>query len=118
MVSRLEVNHYIVCENNENLELIFDVVAVVNSDADIIDKCQFYTKGCILGNKDDFLGGYDGHEGHKTNMSCRFLSYIDPKFLRPVYFDNLPNALESVQSGSHWAVMEFRQSIYIRRENC
>ena len=72
------------------------------------DQCHYYTDGCILGNKDDFLGSYDGYEGHKANLSCRFLSYLDRDFLRPVYVENLDAALHSVRQGQHWGVMEFR----------
>ena len=82
--------------------------AVVNADASAIDKCHFYTNGCILGNKDDFMGGYDGYTGHKKNLSCRFLSYVDAEFLIPVFYDNLTEAKEAAQRGKHWGVMQFK----------
>lgn len=83
-------------------------LAVVNADVNVTDKCHYYSNGCILGNKDDFMGTYDFHEGHKTNLSCRYLSYIDTNFIRPVFFDNLTLAEEAVRNGKHWGMLEFK----------
>ena len=88
-------------------------MAVVNHDIDLpasADLCNHFSTGCILGEKDDFMGTYDDNTYHKANLSCRFLSYIDREFVRPVYFDNLDDALESVHRGKHWGVMEFRSN--------
>ena len=85
-------------------------MAVVNEDyANAMeDNCYHHTTGCILGNKDDFFGNYDGSEFHKANLSCRFLSYLNPDFLRPVYVVSVDDGLKSVRQGLHWGVMEFR----------
>ena len=70
-----------------------------------------------MGNKDEFLG-YDDDRYHLANLSCRFLSYINPDFVRPVYVQNLEGALEEVRQGKHWGVLEFRskysESLYDR----
>jgi hypothetical protein len=87
-------------------------MAVVNGDAAVMDECAYYSQGCILGNKNPQImgydSGYDGYEGHKANLSCRFMSYINNDFVRPVFVDNLDEALLSVRRGKHWGVMEFR----------
>lgn len=83
-------------------------LAVINADVNMTDKCHYYSNGCILGNKDDFMGTYDGFQGHKTNLSCRFLSYVDTTFLRPVFFDNATLAKEAVRKGQHWGMLEFK----------
>ena len=36
------------------------------------------------------------------------MSYINPEFVRPVYVQNLEEALEEVRQGKHWGVLEFR----------
>ena len=59
-----------------------------------------------MGNKDEFLG-YDDDRYHLANLSCRFLSYINPDFVRPVYVQNLEQALDEVRRGKHWGVLEF-----------
>ena len=83
-------------------------MAVVNHDTYSSDRCQYFTEGCILGNKEEWLGSYDYSEAHKANLSCRFLSYIDPSFIRLEYVDSLPQALEAVRLGKYWGSMEFR----------
>ena len=83
-------------------------MAVVNEEN--FDQCAHFTNGCILGNRDDFMGSYDGSKAHLANLSCRFLSYIDPTFVRPVYIQSLDVALEEVRQGKHWGVMEFRKN--------
>ena len=85
-------------------------MAVVNHDANASDHCQYFTKGCILGNKEEWFGSYDYSEAHKVNLSCRFLSYIDPSFIRVEYVDSLPQALEAVRLGKYWGALEFRQN--------
>ena len=87
-------------------------MAVVNNDVttDLSDKCDYFTQGCILGHKDQWMGSYDYSEEHKANLSCRFLSYIDSHFLGVEYLDNLPQALEAVSRGQYWGVMEFREN--------
>ena len=61
-----------------------------------------------MGNKDEFMGTFDDNKYHLANLSCRFLSYINPEFVRPVYVQNLEEALEEVRQGKHWGVLEFR----------
>ena len=86
-------------------------MAVVNHDVQSdLSKCQYFTRGCILGNKDDWMGNYDYSEEHKANLSCRFLSYIDSSFVRIEYLEDLPQALEAVRLGKYWGVMEFREN--------
>jgi len=87
-------------------------MAVVNNDvtANLSEKCGYFTQGCILGHKDQWMGSYDYSEEHKANLSCRFLSYIDSHFLGVEYLDDLPQALEAVSRGQYWGVMEFREN--------
>ena len=85
-------------------------MAVVNHDADSVDQCQYFTNGCIMGNRDEWMGSYDYSEEHKVNLSCRFLSYIDSSFVKVEYLDSLPQALEAVRLGKYWGVMEFRHN--------
>ena len=93
-------------------------MAVINNDANMTDSCRYFTDGCILGNKDDFMGGYDGHHGHLNNLSCRFLSFVQEDFVRPVYYESVDQALESIRQGHHWGALEFRtnysQALYDR----
>ncbi len=84
-------------------------MAVVNDDIDSV-ACHSFTNGCILGEKDDFFNDFDFSETHKKNLSCRFLSYVDPEIITPVYFENLTSALESVKLGQHWGAMHFRSN--------
>nr|AHK05671.1 ATP-binding cassette transporter sub-family H 88708 [Tigriopus japonicus] len=84
-------------------------LAVVNEDVPSM-RCPRFTTGCILGEKDDFLGAYDFNMEHRANLSCRYLSYIDEAIIRPKFFDSLEEAELAAKRGQHWGVMHFKQN--------
>eukprot|EP00095_Tigriopus_kingsejongensis_P012233 snap_masked-scaffold87_size395581-processed-gene-0.4 protein:Tk12233 transcript:snap_masked-scaffold87_size395581-processed-gene-0.4-mRNA-1 annotation:"abc transporter g family member 20 isoform x2" len=85
------------------------VLAVVNDDIST-RACDIFTSGCIMGNKDDFMGTYDYNEAHKANLSCRYLSFLDERIIQPQFFDKLEDALESAKLGKTWGVMHFKKN--------
>ncbi len=84
-------------------------VAIYNEDSNGLE-CSGFSKGCIFGNKDDFLGDFDMNETHRQNLSCRFLSYINPDFITPVYFDSLNDSIEAVRQGKYWGAIHFKRN--------
>ncbi len=88
-------------------------MAVVNDDVPALGcSPSDHTSGCILGNRgqDDFFvegGAFDFDEAHKRNLSCRFLSHVDPKVIKPAYYSDLDEALRAVKNGRHWGVLHF-----------
>lgn len=55
---------------------------------------------------------------YMDNFTCRFLSYLDSTIATPVYFDNMTNAIQSVQDGHTWGVVsmneDFSHKLYER----
>ncbi len=90
-------------------------LAVVNAE---VDTCRYFSDGCLLGNKDEFMGNYDFATEHRKNLSCRFLSYIDDSYMDTVFFSDMTEAKEAVATGKHWGLLEFRsnysESLYDR----
>jgi len=94
-------------------------LAVVNEEALGAASCA-HTTGCITGapvaNGDNFGGDFDDFssfggsadlDADRKNLSCRFLSHVNPEIVEPVGFSSLESALESVRSGNHWGVLHF-----------
>ena len=92
-------------------------VAIVNSENPGL-ACQFnetYNTQCPIS-----FGSFGMPEAneHLANFTCRYLSFVDQKIFKPVFFNNYSEALQSVEDGNTWAVVsmheKFSQSLYDR----
>ena len=99
-------------------------VAVVNEEV-YGSSCQSFSEDCIIsgpntkdmdmdsfsdsGWEDDDMFS-DNQPNVKQNFSCRFLSHLDTKVIRPVFFDNYEEAYKSVQRAEHWGVIHILEN--------
>jgi hypothetical protein len=100
-------------------------VAVVNEEI-YGGSCQSFSEDCIISGpnnidmdmdtfsdsdsdwEDDMFS--DVKQSIKQNFSCRFLSQLDTKVIKPVYFDNYEEAYASVERAEHWGVIHILEN--------
>nr|AHK05673.1 ATP-binding cassette transporter sub-family H 55580 [Tigriopus japonicus] len=84
-------------------------IAIINQE--ISDStCDYYSTACVLGERSDFIGGYDFQAQNRANLSCRFLSHLDQSVIRFKPFDSFESGLESTRTGDTWGLIHFKDN--------